>query len=261
MVLFVLAAIFRAGSTLRNIVVALACLTTLSMTGSRYGLLTATLGFLMIVFALLTTQRRFGKIALALVLLPVCAWVYEGVAASNRRTLERYQTLEHPLSVDSFRERIEGGWLEGWADFRVSPVFGHGPSKSVWQGRVIDSEFLDVLREKGTVGFLVFLGYYLYPLYFIKSRERQTRITSALVEQFPASFACMHAGFIMGVLALLMDIGMVTFYTPFLQGFLWLWLGIAASCAERLQALSPAQTSPATALAFQPQHGRLRAET
>jgi O-antigen ligase len=253
-VLLVLAALFRAGNTLRNILVALACLITLSMTGSRYGLLTVGLGFVLIIFSMATTRRNFAKFALILVLLPAFAWIYEGVAASNRKTLERYQTLENPLRVDSFRERIEGGWLEAWNDFKVSPVFGHGPSKARWQGRVIDSEFLDVLREKGSLGFLVFLGYYIYPLYLIWSRRRRTRATTVLVEQFPASFACLHAAFIMGILALVMDIGMVTFYTPFLQGFLWLWLGVGASCAAKLQTLSPAQEYSYAAPPLQPQH-------
>jgi hypothetical protein len=39
----------------------------------------------------------------------------------------------------------------------------------------------------------------------------------------------------MGGLALVMNIGMATFYMPFLQGFLWMWLGIGARCAMTIR--------------------------
>jgi hypothetical protein len=54
---------------------------------------------------------------------------------------------------------------------------------------------------------------------------------------------CINASFIMGALALVMAIGMSTFYTPFLQGFLWLWLGIGAGAALRLNSASVARSA------------------
>ena len=243
-VLFVLAALFRVGSSIRNVFAALSCLITLVMTGSRYGAISITLAFLLILLVAATAGRhRSTRTAALLVLLPALVWIFLGVATTNRRTLERYQTLKEPLQIDSVRERLEGGWIEGWSDFKSSPLFGHGPGKAFLSphGGVIDSEYLSVLREKGSVGFLVFLGYYLYPIYLIRNGRKAIRLSGPLTEQVPAHVVCVNAGLVMGALALVMNVGMSTFYTPFLQGFLWLWLGIAAGCANRLSAVVPAR--------------------
>jgi len=241
-VLFVLAALFRVGSLLRNMLVATSCLITLAMTGSRYGLISITFAFLLIFLIAATAgRRRSARVAALLLLLPAFAWILVAVAASNPQTLERYRTLKEPLQIDSLRERVEGGWLQGWNDFKSSPLFGHGPGKAFLfpHGLVLDSEYLNVLREKGSVGFLVFLGYYLYPIY-LTWRGRQTfRRANLLAEQVPAHVVCVNAALAMGVLALIMNIGMSTFYSPFLQGFLWLWLGIGAGCAARLGEVAP----------------------
>jgi O-antigen ligase len=257
-VLFLLAAVFRVGSTLRNLILVLSCLITLVMTGSRYGLLSVSFAFLMILaFVSTIGRRRLAQFALLLLLLPAFVWTYETVATSNRRTLQRYETLKHPLQIDSLRQRLDDVWLEAWSDFKSSPVFGHGPGKGflVWNDRFIDSEYLNVLREKGVVGFVVFLAYYIYPLYLIRKGRHEVRfMANQLLEQFPANMVCLHAGLIIGVLALIMDIGMATFYSPFLQGTLWLWLGIGAGCAARLGALAPARRPLySSATLFQPQ--------
>ena len=235
-ILFVLAALFRVGSVLRNVLVAASCLITLAMTGSRYGLLNITFAFLLVLLIAVTARRqRLTRVAVLLVLLPAFAWILVGVAASNRQTLERYQTLKEPMQIDSLRERLEGGWLQGWNDFESSPLFGHGPGKAFLfpHDRVLDSEYLNVLREKGSIGFLAFLGYYLYPIYMNWKGRQTIRVTSFLTEHAPGHVVCINAAFAIGILALLMNIGMATFYSPFLQGFLWLWLGVGAGCAAR----------------------------
>ncbi len=240
--LFMLAALFRVGNQLRNIVIAAACLVTLVMTGSRYGLLSFGLGFLLVLLLVATTRRqRFARVGVLLLLLPTCVLIFEIVAASNPRTLVRYESLREPLQIDSFRERVEGGWLLGWSDFKSSPMFGHGPGKGflILGDQVIDSEFLNVLREKGSIGFVVFLGYYLYPLFVIWKGRGAVQAAPQLTEKASAHVVCMYASLIMGTLALFMNVGMSTFYSPFLQGFLWLWLGIGAGCASRLSALVP----------------------
>lgn len=243
-VLFILAALFRVGSLLRNVLVAAGCLITLAMTGSRYALLNITFAFLLIILIALTARgQRLKRVAVLLVLLPASAWILAGVAASNPQTLERYQTLKEPLRIDSLRERVEGGWLQGWRDFESSPLFGHGPGKAFLfpHDRVIDSEYLNVLREKGSIGFLTFLGYYLYPIYMSWKGRRTIRVASLLTEHAPAHVVCINTAFAMGILALVMNIGMATFYSPFLQGFLWLWLGVGAGCATRLGETIPEQ--------------------
>ena len=255
---FLLALLFRVGSTLRNFVLVMSCLITLVMTGSRYGIVNVTAAFLMILaFVSTTGRRRFAQFALLLLLVPVIVWTYQTVATSNLRTLERYQTLQEPLRIDSLRERVDDLWLEAWTDFQASPVFGHGPSKAIflWHERFIDSEYLNVLREKGIVGFLAFLPYYLYPLILIRRGQKAIRSPgSGLQEEFPAHVVCLHTGFVIGALAMIMNVGMSTFYSPFLQGVLWLWLGVGAGCAARLCALVPAPLPVyARANLFEPQ--------
>jgi len=249
-VLYVLGAFFRVGSPLRNIFVALSCLATLVMTGSRSGVLNIIVALLLILAVAATPGRhRIARVAFFLLFLPALVWIFAAVAASNRETLERYETLKKPLEIDSLRQRLDGGWEQGWSDFKSSPMFGHGPGKAFLNPharfeageQVIDSEYLSVLREKGSVGFLVFLAYYLYPIYLIRRGRKAAQVSELLTEQMPAHVVCVNAGFIMGALALIMNVGMSTFYTPFLQGFLWLWFGIAAGCAARLCAVIPVQ--------------------
>jgi hypothetical protein len=247
-VLFVAGAVFGAANRVVLGFAAFASLVTLVMTGSRYGIATVGLGLLWIIASRpLVGRRAVPNIALAVVLAGIAAVTYAWVATSNTRTLQRYQTLSAPLQIDSLRERVDTLWPPAWAEFSRSPVFGHGPGKSfLWAtGGVptyLDSEFLKVLGEQGILGLASFLGYYLYPLFLI--RRGQTAIrnahTAALVRSLPANRAVLHASFIMGGLALAMNIGMATFYMPFLQGFLWMWLGIGARCAMTLrESLAP----------------------
>jgi len=167
-------------------------------------------------------------------------WIYSVVASTNARTLKRYQTLSSPLQIDSLRQRVDEIWPRAWADFRQSPLIGHGPGKAFLpvglKWGVIDSEYLDVLREQGIVGFIVFLGYYFYPLYLMRKGFMVARVLNNLQrERVRANLVALQASFAMGVLALIMDVGMATFYSPFFQGFLWLWLGIGVRSAENIR--------------------------
>jgi hypothetical protein len=250
-VLFLLAALFRAGSRLGNTLVAIACLVTVVMTGSRYGLLTITLALLLIFGLALSGQRRGrAQIAMLLLLLPLFAWTYETVATRNRRTLERYETLSNPLQIDSLRGRVDDVWPESWADFVRSPLIGNGVSKTYFDRgeRVVDSEYLGVLREQGVFGLAIYLGYFLVPLHLIRKGQRLAPASRlAVAKVAPATLAAIHASFLMGILALVMNIGMGTFYVPFVQAFLWLWLGIGARAAysvchpHRAPAIAPAR--------------------
>jgi hypothetical protein len=245
-VVFVLAALFVAGSRLRNSLTAAACLITLVMTGSRFGLLTVSVG-LVVVFGVVffAARKNFAHIALLLLFIPVFVGIYQVVASSNRRTLERYQTLRNPLQIDSLRERLDSLWQEEWEDFTKSPLVGHGPAKTFYTSGYSDSEYLGVLREKGLIGLFVFFGYYLLPLHYLWKglKAAHSLVGNARAARTPATVVVIQAAFIMGVLALLMDLGMSTFYSPFLQGFLWLWLGLGARSAENLT-FHPLTNSP-----------------
>jgi O-antigen ligase len=250
--LLVLAALFRVGNRYANLLIAFACLITLVMTGSRYGILNVSIGILFVFgIASLTGQRRLFQVGLLLLLVPLFIGIYQTVATSNRQTLARYQTLQNPLQIDSLRQRLDSVWQEEWGDFTKSPIVGHGPAKTIYNTGFADSEYLGVLREKGLIGLFLFLGYYIYPLYLIRKGQRAARLCGdSMANESPATLMAVHFTMIMGVLALIMDLGMSTFYSPFLQGFLWLWLGIGARAAKSAtgRAISFSQRTP-----FQPQ--------
>ena len=243
--LFLLAFLYRVGSRMVNLLVAFACVITLVMTGSRFGLVAAALGlFSVAILVAYVGRRELAKLGLLLAFLPVFVWVYQAVATSNRRTLERYETLRNPLEIDSLRERVDFLWKEEWRDFAESPVVGHGPAKSVFTLGYTDSEYLEVLRSQGLLGLVFFLGYYLVPLYLIVKGLRAYRARAGLISiHCPATIVCVQFGVIVGVLALFMNIPMSTFYNPFLQGFLWLWLGVSAQAAQALQFSTGAVTT------------------
>src|SRR5580704_14324643 len=79
-VLFVLAALFLTGSRLRNSFTAVACLVTLVMTGSRFGLLTVSVG-LVVVFGVVyfAARKNFAHVALLLLFIPAFVGIYQVV--------------------------------------------------------------------------------------------------------------------------------------------------------------------------------------
>jgi O-Antigen ligase len=251
--LFVLAALFGVGNRFRNLSVAFACVVTLVMTGSRYGLLTLSIGFVLLIALLsFAGRRQLLQLVILLLLLPTFAWTYQTVANTNRQTLQRYLTLRNPLQIDSLRQRLDDVWRQEWKDFSESPVFGHGPAKSFYTAGFSDSEYLGVLREKGLLGLFVFLGYYFYPLFLLGAGERiALHRDSAIAVHTPANLAVLHAALLMGVLALVMNIGMATFYSPFLQGFLWLWLGLGARSAMSIRASQSQNVAPGDCEVFE----------
>src|SRR5262249_42366158 len=169
--LFLLAFINRVGNRISHLFVAFACVVTLVMTGSRFGLVTAIFGlFVLALLVSVNGRRELAKLGLLLLFVPIFVGTYQFVATSNQRTIERYETLRNPLEIDSLRERVDQLWKDEWRDFSESPVVGHGPAKSVFTLGYTDSEYLEVLRSMGTVGLIFYLGYYLVPLYLIGRR-------------------------------------------------------------------------------------------
>lgn len=237
---FTLAFLFRLGNRLFNALAALACMVTLVMTGSRFALLTVMLALVLIAAVLASLGiKGAARAGLLFLLIPVFFWTYLTVATSNKRTLERYQTLEHPLDIDSLRQRIDDLWPDEWKDIRESPIIGHGPAKAVFTLGYADTEYLGVIREKGILGFLAYLGYFVYPLAVIrKGRQAAKRAGPSLLDRIPATLFALHLGYIMVILALIMNIPLGTFYTMQLQGFLWLWLGLSARAAKWIACVS-----------------------
>jgi O-antigen ligase len=234
--LFLLAFLQRVGNRVVTLVLCLSCVVTLVMTGSRFGLVSLGVGLVMaFVVVSYSGRRQLAKLAILILFVPMFVWTYQTVATSNRRTLQRYETLRNPLAIDSLRQRVDQLWKDEWNDFAESPVVGHGPAKSVFTLGYTDSEYLEVLRGFGLLGFAMFLGYYAVPLYLIARRLRNARRSSQeFAASIPATAVCAQFGLLLGVLALVMNIPMSTFYNPFLQGFVWLWLGVSAGAATAM---------------------------
>jgi len=261
--LFVSAALLRVGSRLYFSLASAACLITLVMTGSRYGLVTVALGLLIIVGPnSLVARRSYLRLALGLVLIAAVFLSYSAIARTNVRILARYQALENPLQVDSYRQRVDEIWPMAWAEIQRSPILGHGPGKSFLpvglKWGVLDSEYLSVLTEFGILGLAVFLGYYLYPLYVMrKGFAAASALSASQRDQVSANLMCLQASFIMGVLAIVMGIGMGTFYYLFIQGILFLWLGIGARSAKTIyETVRGSRASVASRVRPVPQAGR-----
>jgi O-antigen ligase len=237
-VAFTLAAFARVGSRLRNGALVLACVVTLAMTGSRYGLLVAGLCVVLLLSLPSQSQHDRGKrFGIFLALIPVVGLTIWMVASSNTGTLRRYQTLSNPAQTDSVRQRVNELWRDAGEQFLISPFFGHGPAKSIYTGIITDSEYLVILKEFGLLGLLCYLMYFLVPLTILWRGLQNGRRAGPWLEQaIPANFLTLRLSFIMVITALVMNVGMSTYLNMLLQGYLWLWLGLGAQAARNIQA-------------------------
>lgn len=233
---FMMAALFGVGNRMWNIVVVFCCLITLAMAASRYGVVTSTLGIAMIfVVSPLFLRRRLGRLALLILLLPAFALTVQSVAVTNPNASERLLTLKDPLHTDSARGRLDALWPDAETDFARSPFVGNGPAKTYFSDIITDSEYLDVLKEFGVVGFLPYLAYYALPLFLIGKGLKSSRRLGAWAEdRMPATSLVMRLSLVLIVLAMVMNVGESTFYNLLTQGFLWLWIGLGARASKTL---------------------------
>jgi O-antigen ligase len=245
---YLLAFLSSVGNRARNLAVVFVCLVTLAMTGSRYGLLTTSLAVVLVLALQSASGRRRGsQLALLLLLLPVFALTIQTVATTNKSTIERFGTLQRPMEVDSLRTRLDELWKDAGNDFVQSPFVGHGPAKKIYTDIITDSEYLDVLKEFGIIGFCIYLAYYLFPLHLLwKGLRSAKRAGPWLEDRMPAQIMAMRLSFIMIVTAMVMNIGETTFYSQVLQGFLWIWMGIGARSAKTIVANAISLRNPET---------------
>jgi hypothetical protein len=235
MAAFLLAAIYKVGNRAWNLALALACLVVLAMTGSRYGLLDGCMVFVLIYVLPSYSTRRLHKGWFFLALISVFVLAFGIVALSNPATLARVQTLRNPLEVDSLQGRVLGSWRNAGDDIWQSPFFGRGPSKMFYTGVMTDSEYLDVLKRFGIVGFVCYLPYFLYPLVLmVRGLRAAPRAGPFLEERMPATLLTLRFATIITITSLVMNIGMSTMYSALIQGFLWLWMGLGARCAKTI---------------------------
>ena len=243
---FTLALLLGVGNRLRNFVLVVICLVTLAMTGSRYGLIDTALAFLIIlVLSLWTAPRRRSTLVLV-ALLPVFVCVTIAVATSNRATLDRFQSLRNPSQTDSLEGRLDSLWPDAEHEFFQSPLLGHGPAKVIFSDIFTDSEYLDVLKEFGLLGFAAYFAYFVYALQSLWSGLKRFGQLRTLSEGHSAFSLGLQLSFVILITGLMMNVGMSTFYSSPLQGFFWLWLGVGANCSRTVAAIPDLQLNAAS---------------
>jgi O-antigen ligase len=237
---FTMAFLYRVGSRAWNAFTTLSCLATLAMTGSRYGILTSGIAIALIfVLASSSGRRRATQLGLLLLLLPIFVWTFNAVTTTNRYAVDRLYSLSNPLRTDSLRGRLDISWPDAISEFERSPIIGNGSAKSYFNGTITDSEFLDVLKEFGVIGFLAYLGFFLYPLFVSwRGLSAARRAPPELENCLPATLLAARLSVIMIVTALVMNIGESTYFNPLLQTFLWMWMGLGARAATTLARVS-----------------------
>jgi len=241
---FILRALSQAESMVKNLAVASACMVTLAMTASRYAILNTVLGIgLMFAPPAAFGPKGIQRKGVLLVLVPAFLIVILAVAISNPRTSDRFKTLQNPLQVDSLRERLDDTWVDATDAFVRSPIVGNGPAKAIFADVFTDSEYLDILKKYGLIGFIPYYFYFLIPIYLCWKGLRASRQGDPAIigGRFSATLLTLRLGFLMGVTAAVMSIGMSTFNTPLLQSFLWLWLGVGARSAKVIADVSQAR--------------------
>jgi O-antigen ligase len=180
--------------------------------------------------------------------LPVFALTFKAVATANRSGIQRIQTLKDPLHTDSLQGRLDVRWVDATQDIARSPWIGNGSAKAFFGDIITDSEYLDMLKQFGIVGFSVYLAYYFFPLYLSwKGLKAGQRTGPIFEERMPATLLTIRLSFVMIILALAMSIGEATFENLLLQGFLWMWMGLGARCAQTLRDASRRVVVPAPA--------------
>src|SRR5262249_23455131 len=141
------------------------CVITVALTSSRYGLLACGAALLVAMGLSLSARRRGMKLIGLLAVLAILIPVFGNAQRSSYWASHRFEQLKNPLQVDSLRGRLDVLWIEAGDYVLSSPWVGHGPAKTIFGEIYTDSEYLDILKYYGIVGFLCYLAYYFWPLW------------------------------------------------------------------------------------------------
>jgi O-antigen ligase len=252
MSIYVLAFLFGVGSRARNLCVSAMCVVTVALTSSRYGLLACGGGLLIALGLGMFSRRRGLKLVALLFLVGVLVPVFGEAQQSSYWASHRFEQLRNPLQVDSLRGRLDFLWIEAGDYFLSSPWVGHGPAKTVFESVYTDSEYLDILKYYGLVGFLCYLAYFFWPLLEMSRGLRAMGfLTAELEDRLKANLLVLRAGFAIFCLALFMNAGEFTFYNLQLLAFVWLWAGLAVRASHFVME-AQAQERFATAVEAEP---------
>lgn len=144
----------------------------------------------------------------------------------------------------SLRKRLDTLWLDALEQFLQSPVFGHGPARIMFSEIYTDSEYLQILKQFGLVGLIPYLCYFLVPLVMIwRGIKAISRAGPLLEQEWRGTYWALCVGFLIAVTCLVMNIGMGTYYDTSLVAFTWMWMGIGASCGNRVSKLGEVRAS------------------
>jgi O-antigen ligase len=253
---FTLGAVFRVGSRAWNVAMLVATLVTLTMTGSRYGLIDTGLVLLLILIMPTSTEegaKRRRRVLVAA--LPITLFAVLVISLSNKSTADRFEQLGSPLQENSLRMRLDGLWQDAFSQFLASPLLGQGPAKIIFSRVYTDSEYLQILKEYGLVGLLPYVCLYLVPLGMVWKGLRVVWEHEPWIENhLPAMYWALCVALIIIVTALFMNVGMSTYFNFSLAPFLWMWMGLAAGCARSLAGIlahqPPATHSPCVTKVF-----------
>jgi O-antigen ligase len=236
-VCFSLALMSKAINRLWSGLLILCSVVTIAMTASRYALLSTVGGIALVLGVSLFASSRFNRkrnvqTVVLLFVLPIVALIAIQVLNSNPHAVSRYQELQHPGQVDSLRQRFDSLWRDALADIGRSPIVGFGPAKARFSGIITDSEYLDVLKQFGIIGFGAYICFFLFPLSILwRGLMLGENLPASLEAEMRGNILVVRFTLIMVVQAMFMNVGGSTFYNPFFQGFLWLWLGVGARSA------------------------------
>jgi len=239
MLAYTLAYLFGVGSRLRNLGIPLACVVTLVLTGSRYGLVAVAFGLVLMIGLTLAAGRRATGLLALLLMIFAFAVVFANVKGAASAPASRFDELRHPLQVGSLRARLDDLWLEAEGYIAVSPWLGHGPAKEIFTEVYTDSEYLDVMKQYGVVGLLAYLAYYVWPLFRYAGVFRAASgLPPPIQSAVSANLLLVGIGFEMIGTALIMNIGEFTFYNWILLGFFWLWIGLSVRSGDFIRELA-----------------------
>ena|SRR5271168_2062102 len=235
LVLYTSAFLFQVGTRARNVVIALACMATMVLTGSRYALLATALGLILILCLAVSTRKAATKSVALFLLLGVFTYTFISLQKSAHHQSRRFEELRHPTEVNSLRLRLDGLWLEAENFITTSPIVGHGPAKQIFTGVFTDSEYLDILKEFGIAGFIPYICFYLWGFsYLIKGLRAGQKLGAEFETRYAANFLMVRAGIVIILMALFMNIGMFTYLNWELMGFLWMMMGLTVRAAMRM---------------------------
>jgi O-Antigen ligase len=228
----------KVGSRLRSAIIVLAVVSTLVLTGSRYALIVSSLGLILVLGMTLGGARRAIRFVSASVLLGLLAWSFTVTKTTDKEAASRFEELAHPTEVNSLRDRLDFLWIDAFEYFERSPILGHGPAKTVFTGVWTDSEYLDILKSYGINGFIFYFSMYLWIVIQLRrglsiGRPSCRHTDDVICPSTDLFFVRFGFGLILA--ALIMNVGMTTYFNWQFNTFFWLIMGVAVRSAHTVE--------------------------